>query len=59
MRFNYMTCPVHDLGVNAWSGMTCNPNPVFVWKQVDLWRPVAMFLSTLVRQVYLFSRNSS
>ncbi|ETW80763.1 hypothetical protein HETIRDRAFT_154917 [Heterobasidion irregulare TC 32-1] len=32
-QFNYMICPVHDLGVNVWSGMQCIPNPVFVWRE--------------------------
>jgi len=47
MRFDYMICPVQDLGVHAWSGMTCKPNPIFVWKQFDLWSPVSVCLSTL------------
>jgi len=51
MRFDYMICPVQDLGVHAWSGMTCKPNPAFVWKQFDLWSPVSMCLTTLVRRV--------
>jgi len=47
MRFNYMICPVHDLGVSAWSSMQCSPNPVFIWKEWVIWPPVAIFLSTL------------
>ncbi|KAF9524042.1 cytidylyltransferase family-domain-containing protein [Crepidotus variabilis] len=50
MRFDYMTCTVQDLGVNAFSGMTCKPNPVFVWRVVDLWPPVSACLSTLFGQ---------
>jgi CDP-diglyceride synthetase len=53
MRFKYMICPVHDLGVSAWSSMECTPNPVFVWRDWQIWAPVAMFLSTLVRQIIL------
>ncbi|RIB08385.1 phosphatidate cytidylyltransferas-like protein [Gigaspora rosea] len=31
MRWNYMICPVSkDLTATAWSGMTCEPNPVFI-----------------------------
>ncbi|EDR11846.1 uncharacterized protein LACBIDRAFT_232085 [Laccaria bicolor S238N-H82] len=45
MRFNYMICPVHDLGVSAWSSMQCVPNPVFVWKTLELWRPLATLLT--------------
>ncbi|KAI8986460.1 phosphatidate cytidylyltransferase [Pilobolus umbonatus] len=30
MRFDYMTCPVTDLGASAWSNISCEPkNPVF------------------------------
>ncbi|KAG6897902.1 hypothetical protein C0992_009386 [Termitomyces sp. T32_za158] len=47
MRFDYMICPVHDLGISAWSHTQCTPNPVFVWKEWEIWKPVAVFLSTL------------
>ncbi|KAG6820740.1 hypothetical protein H0H93_012386 [Arthromyces matolae] len=47
MRFDYMICPVHDLGISAWSYTHCTPNPVFVWKELEIWKPVAVFLSTL------------
>jgi len=48
MRFNYMICPVHDLGVNAWSSTQCNPNPIFLWRDVDLWKPLATLFSSLL-----------
>ncbi|PPQ67251.1 hypothetical protein CVT25_005835 [Psilocybe cyanescens] len=47
MRFNYMICPVHDLGVSAWSSTQCTPNPVFMWKTLNLWQPLSTFLTTL------------
>ncbi|KAG6911135.1 hypothetical protein DXG01_003875 [Tephrocybe rancida] len=47
MRFDYMICPVHDLGVSAWNPTRCTPNPVFVWNEWEIWKPVAVFLSTL------------
>jgi len=47
-QFNYMICPVHDLGVNAWSNMKCTPNPAFVWREWVIWEPVAKFLSTVL-----------
>ncbi|KAF8482665.1 cytidylyltransferase family-domain-containing protein [Russula ochroleuca] len=47
-QLNYMICPVHDLGVNAWSNMKCTPNPVFVWREWVIWKPVAKFLSTIL-----------
>jgi len=40
-----MICPVHDLGVSAWSNVTCTPNPVFVWKEWQIWTPVTSILS--------------
>jgi phosphatidate cytidylyltransferase len=52
MRFNYMICPVHDLGISAWSGMQCTPNPIFVWREWQILKPVAVFLSTLVREAF-------
>ncbi|KAG1751585.1 phosphatidate cytidylyltransferase [Suillus paluster] len=48
MRFNYMICPVHDLGVDAWSNVQCTPNPVFVWKVWQIWSPLRVFLSRLL-----------
>jgi phosphatidate cytidylyltransferase len=49
MQFDYMICPVHDLGVSAWSLSECTPNPIFVWREWKIWGPLAAFLSTLVR----------
>ncbi|KAJ3838977.1 phosphatidate cytidylyltransferase [Lentinula raphanica] len=49
MRFNYMICPVHDLGVSAWSNVQCVPNPVFVWKDWQIPTPLAAVLSTVIR----------
>ncbi|PPQ98638.1 hypothetical protein CVT24_003971 [Panaeolus cyanescens] len=47
MRFHYMICPVHDLGVSAWNSIQCTPNPVFIWRSFELWKPVAAFLQVL------------
>jgi phosphatidate cytidylyltransferase len=55
MRFDYMICPVHDLGVSAFSSTECTPNPIFVWRVIELWKPMSILLTTLVRQyVYVF-----
>lgn len=54
MRFKYMICPVHDLGVSAWSNVTCTPNPVFVWKEWQIWTPVTSILSACVSIFVLF-----
>ncbi|RXW24991.1 hypothetical protein EST38_g877 [Candolleomyces aberdarensis] len=48
MQFNYMICPVHDLGTSAFDSIVCKPNPVFVWRTVELWRPLASVLSAVV-----------
>ncbi|KAI4528552.1 cytidylyltransferase family-domain-containing protein [Schizophyllum commune] len=48
MRFNYMICPVRDLGKHAWEEFMCKPNPVFMWREWQIWGPVASFLSNLL-----------
>lgn len=30
MRSKYFICPVNDLGANIFTGLECNPNPVFI-----------------------------
>ncbi|KAJ7708349.1 cytidylyltransferase family-domain-containing protein [Mycena rosella] len=47
---DYMIGPVHDLGVGAWSSTKCTPNPVFVWRDWQIWTPLAVCLSTLLGQ---------
>ena len=49
MRWQYMICPVRDLGVNAWSDIKCDPNPIFIWREWEVWVPLRVFLSGLVR----------
>ena len=49
MRWQYMICPVRDLGVNAWSDIKCDPNPIFIWREWEVWAPLRVFLSGLVR----------
>lgn len=48
MRFNYMICPVENLGVTAWSDVHCKPNPVFVWRE---WRVPFSFVIPLFGKV--------
>ncbi|KAI0335109.1 hypothetical protein GY45DRAFT_1317622 [Cubamyces sp. BRFM 1775] len=49
MRFDYMICPMRDLGVTAWSGqLQCTPNPAFVWRDWQMPAPLSVFLSTLI-----------
>jgi len=47
MRFDYMICPAHNLGVNAFSGVHCTPNQIFVWREWELWAPAQVALTTL------------
>ncbi|KAH9814376.1 phosphatidate cytidylyltransferase [Melampsora americana] len=35
MGWNYMICPVRDLGVTAFSPVECVPNNVFVWRAFE------------------------
>ncbi|MCJ1483966.1 hypothetical protein MMC06_004134 [Schaereria dolodes] len=30
IRYQYFICPVDDLGANVFTGLSCNPNPVFI-----------------------------
>lgn len=49
MQFEYMICPVRELGITAFSdALTCKPNPVFMWHEWEIWAPLQVFLSTLV-----------
>ncbi|KAH8828014.1 phosphatidate cytidylyltransferase [Flagelloscypha sp. PMI_526] len=48
MRFDYMICPVHELGANAFNSLSCTPNSVFVWQEATIPGPVASALSTLL-----------
>jgi phosphatidate cytidylyltransferase len=59
MRYDYMVCPVRDLGVSAWSPVTCRPNPVFVWREAKLWHPIALAISNLVSRLCVFFPPSS
>ena len=43
-----MICPVKDLGVSVLSSVSCKPNPVFVWKEWEIWTPLRFALSSLV-----------
>jgi phosphatidate cytidylyltransferase len=36
MHYDYFICPARDLGANILSGLTCEPNPVFLTRTFDL-----------------------
>ena len=48
MRFNYMICPARDLGANAFSNVTCKPNPVFVWRELPIAAPIQHLIENTV-----------
>lgn len=53
MRFNYMICPVHDLGVSAFDDLHCDPNPAFVWREWTIPTPAQALLTTVVCRRYM------
>lgn len=36
MRYDYFVCPASDLGANAWTGLQCERNPVFLAQEYPL-----------------------
>jgi len=59
MRYQYMICPVRDLGTHAWSNAGCTPNSVFIWREYQLWPPLNAFLSSLVNCVHYMRTSLS
>ncbi|OAD09245.1 hypothetical protein MUCCIDRAFT_32731 [Mucor lusitanicus CBS 277.49] len=57
MRFDYMTCPVQDLGASAWSNVSCEPkNPVFTaapWEMPSLFRYLIKYTVIWIAPVQL------
>ncbi|WFD30226.1 phosphatidate cytidylyltransferase [Malassezia sp. CBS 17886] len=49
-QFDYMTCPAVNLGMNAFSGVTCDANPVFREMHTALPDGVAHVLSAVARR---------
>ncbi|KIJ23294.1 hypothetical protein M422DRAFT_196119 [Sphaerobolus stellatus SS14] len=48
MRYDYMICPVKDLGVSMFSSVACKPNPVFVWREWAVPAPLSFALSKII-----------
>ncbi len=46
-QFKYMICPAQDLGVSILSKVDCQPNPVFLWREVK-WPHQLEFLTEQV-----------
>ena len=47
MQFDYMICPAENLGMNAFSMAKCEPNNVFVWREMPLSPAVKGVLSNV------------
>ncbi|KAE8243892.1 hypothetical protein A4X13_0g6905 [Tilletia indica] len=50
-RFNYMVCPAVSLGMNAFSKVECELNPVFDWHYTPLPEPISKLISHVVQLV--------
>ncbi|PWN87203.1 hypothetical protein FA10DRAFT_281953 [Acaromyces ingoldii] len=50
-RYNYMICPAVSLGMNAFSRVQCDPNPVFLWHYFALPAYISAPLSKLLEPV--------
>ncbi|ORY27784.1 cytidylyltransferase family-domain-containing protein [Naematelia encephala] len=48
MRFPYMICPARDLGTNAFSQVSCRPNPVFIWRDFEFTGPARQILQSIL-----------
>jgi phosphatidate cytidylyltransferase len=57
-RFDYMVCPVQDLGVSAFSSVSCTRNPVFLWRDAPLPAGLATFLSAVVSVAFSYLAGS-
>ncbi|KAI4162515.1 MAG: hypothetical protein LQ342_003930 [Letrouitia transgressa] len=42
MRYKYFICPVNDLGANVFTGLSCDPNPVFIPEPYNIDIPALM-----------------
>ncbi|GJJ06279.1 hypothetical protein Clacol_000470 [Clathrus columnatus] len=50
MKYDYMVCPVKDLGVSILSPMVCKRNPVFIWREWIIPAPLNLALSFIFRR---------
>lgn len=48
MRYDYLICPAREFGVSAWTATSCQPNPVFVWREWQLWAPLQVALAPIL-----------
>ncbi|KPV73976.1 uncharacterized protein RHOBADRAFT_28370 [Rhodotorula graminis WP1] len=50
IRYDYMICPVQDLSTSAFSSTACEPNNVFVWRDLALPQSVTAMLEPVLRR---------
>lgn len=60
MRYKYFICPVNDLGANIFTGLECDPNPVFIPRNYQLpfippnWTHLPTTVSVSPMQFHIF-----
>ncbi|GAA5821780.1 hypothetical protein JCM3770_000141 [Rhodotorula araucariae] len=50
MRYPFMICPVRDLSTSVFSDIQCEPNSVFVWRELHLPSSVTALLEPFLRR---------
>ncbi|KAF2860446.1 phosphatidate cytidylyltransferase [Piedraia hortae CBS 480.64] len=67
MRSSYFTCPVNDLGANFFTGLQCEPNPVFIPRTFQVpfipfnwtWLPTSITVSPMQFHILVMSTFAS
>ncbi|KIY73078.1 hypothetical protein CYLTODRAFT_342994 [Cylindrobasidium torrendii FP15055 ss-10] len=52
MQWNFMICPVHDIGVNVLDDIRCTPNPVFVWREWPIPGPIQSVIAPVLGKAF-------
>ncbi|KAI9715579.1 MAG: hypothetical protein M1812_005883 [Candelaria pacifica] len=55
MRYKYFICPVNDLGANIFTGLQCDPNPVFIPRtyQFPAWTQISRTFTLAPMQFHI------
>jgi len=67
MRYKYFICPVNDLGANIFTGLECEPNPVFIPRTYPIpfiphnwiWLPTTVVISPMQFHILIMSTFAS
>lgn len=67
MRYKYFICPVNDLGANIFTGLECEPNPVFIARTYPIpfiphewtWLPTKLTVSPMQFHILIMSTFAS